>query len=407
MLRIKIFPNFFLFVLGILGLCCLGSCKKYARPGSIPAAAYIRVFDGINTPAIYQPGDTLNQLAPFPRVCFLFDPVFDASGNPMDASILGDFLGPMPDYFLPQQVRPGQKATGAFENSYNEDYPGVGTVLTAPVTKGLDLSRWAQVPSGRHRVVFVFRDATETPFPKLLLPYRRPVIVDTVLDFNVATFYSLEVLNKDADKPLTWGLVVRRELFPYASFSQDKIYLNLLNSSSDTSILPETVDAYYCKYFDSAVAGAAGSHVLTPEVFMTTIHKRFATDVAADAPYYAIDGIPRDSFVYAGGDYRPQMKRPTIIIRLYRVGENEAGNAQPLFAFTAGDVYYAPTLAGTAFNGHVEGRLIGPMEQTVTQNNRSNPYPMVNTLELKVTKDKKIQASLITVEYLLKVSETN
>jgi hypothetical protein len=394
--------SFFL-AAGAAGLMYLTACQKYARLDPVPQAAYIRVFNGITTSSTFRPGDTVNQLAPSPWVSILFDPVMDGSGNPMDAKILGDFLGPASDYYKPQQVRPGQKATGAYTSSYNEDYPGVQPVLTAPVQNGLDLSRWAQVPSGRHRVIISFRQVSDAPYPQLLLSYRRPVIVDTTLDFDPGALYTLEVLNRDAGKPASYDLLIRKEILSGYNFSPGKIYVNFFNFSADTTVLPESFDVYSCKYYDSSSIGGDSTPDLTPETYLTAVHKRFALDVAADAPYAAIDATPRDSFLFSNGDYRPLQKRPTIILRLYRTGENAAGNQRPFFSLTCGDSYYAGNAPGMSFNGHGEGMLMGPLEQTITIDNYSSPFVMINTLELRVAASKKINASLITVEHFVNI----
>ncbi|WP_448635109.1 hypothetical protein [Pedobacter panaciterrae] len=123
--------------------------------------AYLRVFNNLN----YKIGvDNKDEMLPF--LTMLIDPEMDQDGMPVGAQIKGDFLDKRDPYAPPY---PSHIGSGTSVN--NPEYPGRENVLVGPVLNGFDLSSWAQIPSGKHRIVFMFRPKNTVPFfnldPKL------------------------------------------------------------------------------------------------------------------------------------------------------------------------------------------------------------------------------------------------
>jgi hypothetical protein len=73
-----------------LGLCVAGwqSCKKYDIEREVENPSYIRVFNNL-TPTL----DVIHGSQSTPFLTFLLDPETDASGTPVDAAVIGDYLG--------------------------------------------------------------------------------------------------------------------------------------------------------------------------------------------------------------------------------------------------------------------------------------------------------------------------
>lgn len=90
------------------------------------------------------------------------NPVVDASGMPVSAEIVGDFLDQRDAYAPPYPSHIGNSTS-----VNNPEYPGKENVLVGPILNGFDLSSWAQVPSGKVRIMFAYRPKNTVPFFQL------------------------------------------------------------------------------------------------------------------------------------------------------------------------------------------------------------------------------------------------
>lgn len=213
----KLRPYFILFFLLIAGLL---SCKK-VQYRKIDNPAYIRVFNNLT----YTIGAS-NKEEPQPFLCMLIDPVMDAQGKPSGAAIVGDFLDKRNAYASPN---PAHVGTGT--SRFNPEYPGKELVLTAPILNGFDLTNWAQVPSGKHRIMFISRPINEVPFFELEARLRENIMVDTTINLTEREVYTLHVLQKDF-KTKQNGLYIRQESFYKQAFSDSLSYVNFYNLSA-------------------------------------------------------------------------------------------------------------------------------------------------------------------------------
>lgn len=201
-------------------LLFLMSCQKIEYT-VIETPAYLRVFNSINhIQAMDTKGDTL------PYMCMLINPEFDDEGMPIEAEIVGDFLGEREPYAPPY---PSHIGVGLTED--NPEYPGKESVLAGPVLNGFDLSSWAQVPSGKMRFVFMYRPRNERPFFELDKRYKQDLLVDTVLNLKEGEVYTLHTLVKDFQSQEK-GVLLREENFHKLALSDSLVYVNFYNYSA-------------------------------------------------------------------------------------------------------------------------------------------------------------------------------
>src|ERR1700761_4508568 len=186
----------------------LASCYKYKSAPQVASPAYIRVFNSLPYTV-----DALHAGQAAPVLCFLMDPTNDSSGVASGGSVVGDWLQTRELFSLSyaadagtalnaqatiSQVNAGlptQNVTNA-----NYEYPGKMHVLTAPAMNGIDMSAWAQVPSGKHRILFVTRPEDDRPFATLPSSLRSDVIIDTTVDLQEGEVYTMNALLTDIDK---------------------------------------------------------------------------------------------------------------------------------------------------------------------------------------------------------------
>lgn len=225
-MRHKTFFYFLLFTLHF------ASCSK-VEYRSIADPAYIRVFNNLN----YQ--QTLNNIEePMPFLAMLIDPEFDANGLPVQAAITGDHLDLRKPYAGP--FEPVQD--GSFRNY---EFPGKQDVLRAPVVNGFDLASWAQIPAGKHRVVFYTRPISATAFFNLEDRQRSRKLLDTTIDVSSGEVYTWHILQKDFTTKEN-KLYVRQETFQKQQLSDSLTYVNFYNLSAkgfidaDESLKPKT-----------------------------------------------------------------------------------------------------------------------------------------------------------------------
>lgn len=184
--------------------------------------AYVRVFNNLNYEVTLE-----NRFENIPFLTMLIDPEFDENGVPVSAAIVGDFLDEREKYAAPYPVHSSNSV------SYkNPEYPGRENVLVGPILNGFDLSSWAQIPEGEHRVVFYFRPLSETAFFSLEKELRTKVAVDTVINLKEREVYTLHVLQKDfVTKENT--IILRQEEFHKIPLADSLVYLNFYNMSAN------------------------------------------------------------------------------------------------------------------------------------------------------------------------------
>lgn len=183
--------------------------------------AYLRVFNNLN----YTIGiDNKDEQLPF--LTMLIDPQVDQNGIPVSAGIKGDFLDKRDPYAPPY---PSHIGTGTTVN--NPEYPGRENVLVGPVLNGYDLSSWAQIPSGKHRIMFMFRPKNTVPFFDLEAKLKKSVLIDTTINLDTKEVYTLHVLQKDYTTKRN-GIYLRKENFHKLPLSDSSIYVNFYNMSA-------------------------------------------------------------------------------------------------------------------------------------------------------------------------------
>lgn len=204
----------------LLNLLLITACSKvdYVK---VDSPAYLRVFNNLN---YVQTLDSKDQEIPF--LTMLIDPVMDEKGMPVSTEILGDFLDQRSPYAPPYPSHIGNSTS-----VNNPEYPGKEDVLVAPVLNGFDLSSWAQVPSGKHRIVFMFRPKNTVPFFNLESKLKTKVLIDTIIVLDEKEVYTLNVLQKDYQSKKN-GILLRHENFYKLPLSDELVYVNFYNLSA-------------------------------------------------------------------------------------------------------------------------------------------------------------------------------
>jgi hypothetical protein len=190
----------------------------------------------------------------------------------------------------------------------NFEYPGDAHVLPAPAINGFDLSAWAQVPSGRHRIVFVSRPENAIAFADLSQVIRDRVLIDTTVDFEAGEVYTLEAVSRDMSKP-DYGLYFRHEAFPHESFEDDKLYVGFVNLSEKPSQLVQ--DGIFTAFPDKIAIGYTyniqdDNRSSTTNFYYTPLpgydninYTTLVTKMDTAIPYLALPLLPRDNFFLA------------------------------------------------------------------------------------------------------------
>lgn len=208
----------FILLLFIAALAGAG-CRK-TDFAEVSSPAYLRVFNCLE----YNP--TLdNKDAPQPFLVMLIDPQLDADGIAQSAAITGDYL-----QTRGQWARPYPDAANT--TIYQQEYPGTAKVVAAPILNGYDLSSWAQVSSGKHRVLFVSRPQNTIPFFSLDKNQRTQVMIDTTIDLQAQEVYTMHVLEQDyvSKKNIVY---LRNETFVKQPLSDSLVYVNFYNLTSN------------------------------------------------------------------------------------------------------------------------------------------------------------------------------
>src|SRR5258708_6292201 len=227
---------------GCLAVVLLSGCYKYKDAPQLSSPAYLRVFNSIPS--------KVNALTASQQhfLCFLFDPAFDASGVPAGGAVVGDWLQTRELYSLSYPIDAGTALNAGngssagvggavnYVTNANYEYPGKMHVLTAPPMNGLDLSSWAQVPSGKHRLVFVVRPQSNTPFGELGSSLRRSILIDTTVNLTAGEVYTLDAVITNPDSNY-FGAYIRKEQFIHQAFDTGRLYAAFYNLSGKPSFL--------------------------------------------------------------------------------------------------------------------------------------------------------------------------
>lgn len=207
--------------------------------------AYLRVFNNLNY--VQTLGSKDNKV---PFFCMFINPVVDASGMPVSAEIVGDFLDQRDAYAPPYPSHIGNSTS-----VNNPEYPGKENVLVGPILNGFDLSSWAQVPSGKVRIMFAYRPKNTIPFFQLESQLKKDILIDTTINLTSKEVYTLHVLQKDFVTKRT-GVLLRQEIFHKLPLSDSLAYVNFYNMSAkgyweaDASLKP---DNYSLKSFQGGM----------------------------------------------------------------------------------------------------------------------------------------------------------
>ncbi|MCK7554180.1 hypothetical protein MKQ70_03815 [Chitinophaga sedimenti] len=202
-------------------LLCLCACSKVEYT-EIERPAYLRVFNELNFRI-----SLANKDEQIPFLTMLIDPVVDKDGLVTGAAIIGDYLNQRDTYAPPYPSHVGESTTKS-----NPEYPGKESVLVGPVLNGFDLSSWAQVPSGEHRIMFCIRPTNDVPFLQLEPKLRKIVMIDTTLTLNERDVYTLHVFQKNfITKENT--VLLREENFHKLPMSDSMVYVNFYNYSAE------------------------------------------------------------------------------------------------------------------------------------------------------------------------------
>jgi hypothetical protein len=410
--------------LTLFALLALGavSCKKYAMQGNISHAAYLRVFNDIPFTVNF-----INQDQPVPFFTLLIDPQIGADGIPTGGKIVGDYLGTRQLYNTSYASNEGNSLNASLDTSIhynlNYEYPGSAHVLTAPSLDGLDLSAWAQVPSGQHRVMFISRPQNSTPFASLSDSIRHRVLIDTTVTFQPGQVYTMEALLMNIDVS-TYGIYLRQENFMNQAFDANKDYVSFYNLSSVKSVFsglplspstyyfPDTMNIYYTYYtFNNA---GNPTNLIDPFYPLTGFNGNFIGSIdgmlQGNAPYYSLPVLPVSYFYDAQGNLRSQddttyysgssnyfigPTTPYFVFTFLSPGDNAtpanqpgAGSSNISFTLTCN---IDPTLFNNPNNNYnqnygspssANSELMANLNMLVTNNNTTYVYPAIYQVEL-------------------------
>lgn len=306
-------------LLYIILLCViLSGCTKYSPGEPIKDAAYIRVFNSIASGV--EPTD-IGGINPF--LTFLMDPEKAADSAFIGAPVMCDYLNTRrlasqsyptdadTDPSAPVTVIGSPNGAPVYTGILNFEYPGKAHVPAAPAMNGFDMSSWAQVKPGRHRIVFVVRPKNDVPFSEQDERVRKNILIDTVVELKPGEVYTLEAIQTNRETPVQYGLYMRTENFYKQSFEADKIYVGFDNISGNyplaaqhgfLNLFADTMNIYYSYLMrDVVVVPPTGiySNVLTvmnmKDLFFTTISSKRQGRVTS---YLSLPLLPRSYFFY-------------------------------------------------------------------------------------------------------------
>lgn len=377
-----------------LGIVVFSSCKKYEELAPLHQPAYLRVFNDLN----YVLGPA-NSSLPSTEITFLFDPVLDKTGIPVGASIVGDYIT------LRQLFAASYPANaGNIGVTKQPEWPGSVTTLTAPTINGLDLSSWAQVPSGKHRIMLMGRPQVDTPFLNLPASGRTTVIADTTVDLVAGEVYTLEAVLYDVAANIT-GAYMRHENFTRTTFTTRNNYLSFYDLTA-RNLNPNNVITYYydvhgnlasvsatpffapmnlyytvftpvCANTSASGAISYSCAFITPtanQVYFRTLNRSFE----ADAPYDSIPLPPLSQFLNPDGTFTALTNRPWV-----SVGVHEAAGASGSINFGVDSLAWASHAPEYFVNVENPGYIFPNGLTLATSDGREiSIYPSVNIIEI-------------------------
>ncbi|RFZ95854.1 hypothetical protein D0C36_08140 [Mucilaginibacter conchicola] len=211
-----------LFSIIMAGTLLFTGCVKvdYTK---IDSPAYLRVFNDLPYTRSLDVKD-----AKVPFFCMIINPTFDASGKVSGGQIVGDFLDTREPYAPPYPSH-----IGSSTSVNNPEYPGKENVLVGPILNGYDLSSWAQIPSGKLRVMFLYRPKNTVPYFKLENALIGDVMVDTTLDFSAKEVYTMHLLQQKYTDSKSNKVLLRQENFQKLPLSDSLNYVNFYNYSAE------------------------------------------------------------------------------------------------------------------------------------------------------------------------------
>lgn len=393
----KILTGFFCISLTVL---MLSGCYKYKERELEADPAYFRVFNSVSAnPDILQGGNISTFFT------FLMDPETDENGIPTDALVKQDFFTTRQWYSTSYPMNSGNSSEGhyvvdrtgrkIFSNTpVNFEYPGNAHVLTAPAINGFDMSAWAQVKPGRHRIVFVVRPKNSVPFTRLSKEIRSQVVIDTTVTYEKGEVYTMQIVCRNIEKAI-YGLYLRRESFIHGAFEDNKIYVGFVNLSGDR---PRLADLGYQYLFPEKIAinysfytwqNAPERKYVPMPGYNNNFYKTLTNRMDTVISFMTLPLLPREAF-FEKDTLRPYFRvdDPTFTLRI------PATMPYAGFVFADGDrpgstgLYTASALANPAiFNTYRYGpfakdNTMPVLNQIVNANGKYQIYSTVNIMEV-------------------------
>lgn len=307
--------------MNMLLLCALlaVACKKYAPAPDISGAAYLRIFNDIPFTLTLA---NKEQVVPFFTV--IIDPDINAAGVPTGGKVVGDYLGSRQPFNTSTSSNEGNALGTSLDTTIkyniNYEYPGNAHVLTAPSINGLDLSAWAQVSSGKHRVLFITRPKNYIDYAFLSDTIKKKIVIDTTIDLQEGEVYTMEAVLQDVDA-VKYGIYLRQENFTHQAFDANKNYVSFYNLSGKKSVLAslpispssgyfyDTMSVYYTYYTVTPGFITSPGNTTTPYSSPIPAYSGLAlttldTRMPGSASWYPLPVLPLSYFYDLQGNLR-------------------------------------------------------------------------------------------------------
>lgn len=357
----------------LVAVACLGACTKYPELKPQPQASYLRVFNSLNYP------QGTGGLPPN-EMTLLIDPVVDKNGLPSDAAVVGDYITVRDLFSSSYPANAGNIAI-----TKQSEWPGSAPVLTAPTINGLDLSAWAQVPSGKHRIMLMGRPQADTPYTRLPASARANVIADTTVTFTPGEVYTMEAVVFDFSTSRT-GAYLRQENFTKIPFSRLENYLSFycltaenLSPALGTGGFVPPLFLYYTLWSPICSNSAYNTGLnkyscmwpapVVNHVYFRSVDNSFGTA----APYDSLPMPPLSDFLYPDNSFVDSNYRP---FPQFDVVDGRQGYSSLFLGVSpglGGYIYGAPDIPNFTFP---QGLAIA-----ASNSQRVVVYPSVNIIE--------------------------
>jgi hypothetical protein len=283
-------------------------------------------------------------------------------------------------------------------------------VLTAPSINGLDLSAWAQVASGKHRVLFIVRPQNYIDFSSLSDTIKRKIVIDTTVDLQQGEVYTMEAVLQDVDAS-KYGIYLRQESFIHQSFDANKNYISFFNLSgkksamSNLTVSPssgyfyDTMSVYYSYYqvpiYSNSTGGTSNVGVATVmpaynNVALTTLTGR----MLPDAPYYPLPVLPMSDFYDNNGILRTYGLNtgtmPYFVFNFLASGNNINDGSGTIQSYTIMCDDDPVTVNSDIYQGN-SGYAYANLNMLVQSDGQVYLYPAVYIMELVFNKTYQMQ----------------